>query len=263
MGINLQKYSRQMGHKGFTLVEVLITLLISGIVMASIYSAFQSQQNSYLAQEQVAEMQQNIRGGLDLMIREIRMAGYDPEGTAYPNPNDPAVGIVTVATQGRFSFTQDFNEDGEINTADTNEDISFAFSSGTFDAESGTAAAGDGIVDDLDGDGVNNDVGQLGRNTGGGYMPIAENIQAVEFYYTMEDGTQTTNPAAVGQLDEIRSVQISILARAGNIDKKFTNTKQYLSAAGNVLWDGSIAGQEDNYRRRLFMKTVQCRNMGL
>lgn len=252
-----------MNNKGFTLIELLITMLISGIVMASIYSAFQSQQNSYTAQDQVAEMQQNLRTGLDLMIREIRMAGYDPEGTAYPEPNDPVVGVVTVATRGRFSFTQDFNEDGEIDITDLNEDVSFGFSGVTFDGESGTETAGDGIVDDLNGDGVNNDVGQLGRDTGGGYKAIAENIQAVEFYYTLEDGTQTTDPSTVAQLDEIRSVQISILARAGKIDQEFTNSKKYLAASGNVLWDGSVAGQEDNYRRRLFMKTVQCRNMGL
>lgn len=259
MELNIQKQNIPMGYKGFTLVEVLITMLISGIVMASIYSAFQSQQNSYLAQDQVAEMQQNIRSGLDLMVREIRMVGYDPEGTAY----DPSVfDRITVATRGRFSFTQDFNEDGKIDITDTNEDISFAFSSATFDVESGTGAAGDGIVDDLNGDGVINDVGQLGRDTGGGYQPIAENIQAVEFYYTLDDGTQTIAPSAV-EFNEIRNVQISILARAGNKDQKFTNTKKYLSAAGNVLWDGSVAGQEDNYRRRLFIKTVQCRNMGL
>src|SRR6056297_2166131 len=66
-------------NKGFTLIEVLITLAISGIIMTGVYTAFKSQQDSYLAQEQVAEMQQNIRTGLDIMTREIRMAGFDPD----------------------------------------------------------------------------------------------------------------------------------------------------------------------------------------
>jgi type IV pilus assembly protein PilW len=77
----------QTNDKGFTLVEIMIALALSGIVMAAIYTAFLSQQRSYLAQEQVSEMQQNIRAGVDILTREIRMAGCDPdpnqEGGAY------------------------------------------------------------------------------------------------------------------------------------------------------------------------------------
>ena len=64
--------------RGFTMVELLITMLISGVIMAAIYSAYTAQQRTYLAQQQVAGMQQNIRAGLDIMVRELRMAGYDP-----------------------------------------------------------------------------------------------------------------------------------------------------------------------------------------
>ena len=64
-------------NRGFTLVELLIALAVSGIIMTGIFSAFKTQQDSYLAQEQVAEMQQNLRASLYIMTREIRMAGYD------------------------------------------------------------------------------------------------------------------------------------------------------------------------------------------
>ncbi|MCD6187012.1 MAG: prepilin-type N-terminal cleavage/methylation domain-containing protein, partial [Desulfuromusa sp.] len=61
-----------VGHSGFTLVELLIALAISGVLMTAVYATFQAQQNSYLVQEQVAEMQQNIRAGMDIMVSELR-----------------------------------------------------------------------------------------------------------------------------------------------------------------------------------------------
>jgi prepilin-type N-terminal cleavage/methylation domain-containing protein len=63
-------------EKGFTLVELLVAMAISGIVVAAVYTAFVTQQKSYTVQDQVAETQQNARVGLDLIAREVRMAGY-------------------------------------------------------------------------------------------------------------------------------------------------------------------------------------------
>ena len=48
-------------RKGFTLLELLIAMALSIIIMAAIYSTYYSQQKSYLVQEQVAAMQQNLR----------------------------------------------------------------------------------------------------------------------------------------------------------------------------------------------------------
>jgi type IV pilus assembly protein PilW len=227
---------------GFTLVELLVTLLISGIVITSIYSAFQSQQNSYLAQDQVTEMQQNIRAGSEVMTREIRMAGYNPTGTAN-------AGIVA-ATRSRLNFTQDITDnagtdqgDGDCN--DSNENITFGFSNAN-------DANVDGIADNavpLAG------AAPLGRNTGGGFQSIANNIAAIEFYYTLADGSQTLTPANPA---DIRFVQITILARAANADRNFTHRATYMTPSGAV-W----APPNDNFRRRLLSQTVNCRNMGL
>src|SRR5665647_2315671 len=118
---------------GFTLVEIMIALAISGIIMSAIYSAYVAQQRTYLAQEQVAEMQQNIRAALDMMEREIRMAGYDPTGQA-------RAGIVQ-ATAGRINFTQDITNstgaapDGDEKLDGPNENITFGFSTAN-DADS-------------------------------------------------------------------------------------------------------------------------------
>ena len=47
--------------QGFTLMEMLVAMAMSGLVMASIYMTYYSQQRSYILQEQVAAMQQNHR----------------------------------------------------------------------------------------------------------------------------------------------------------------------------------------------------------
>lgn len=225
-----------INERGFTLVELMVTVAIAGIVTAVLGTTYVMQQRSATAQEQVVEMQQNIRAGLAMLERDIRMAGFDPTH-AVTGPKD-----FIVATNNTVRITQDLNQDGDVD--DAGEDVTYSL-----------YVASDGIR-------------KLGRNdnTGGsGNQAVAENIDALEFYYTMDDGTQTTAPVS---LSAIRSVQVSLLARAGRPDQDFTNTMTYTPASG-IPWDlnGAAAGTanppNDNIRRRLLITTIQCRNMGL
>jgi type IV pilus assembly protein PilW len=61
---------------GMTLIELLVGLVISAIIVAGVYRVFVAQTRAYTVQEQVVEVQQNIRGAMELMLRDIRMAGY-------------------------------------------------------------------------------------------------------------------------------------------------------------------------------------------
>lgn len=220
----MKKISTIRCRRGFTLIELLITVAISGILMAGVYTAFMSQQNSYLAQEQVAEAQQNIRAGLDIMIRDMRMAGYDPDRTG-------AYGITT-ATAGQFVFTLD-NPDNPGNQLTLSYDL-YSPSYTDTDALGRSADAGDRSA-------------------------IAENIEELEFFYVMDDGTTSLDPVTAGLLlDDIRSVQVSILARARQPDRNFTNNNTYTTASG-ATW----GPYDDNFRRRFQIMTVQLRNMGL
>lgn len=221
--------------RGFTLVELLVALAISGLLMTAIFAAFQSQQRSYLAQDQVAEVQQNIRFGLDFMVREIRMAGCDPTRTGLPG--------IKEATPARFGFDQDLNADGD--TAGTDESVVYGFKD-EFDSEP------DGIVDDLNGDGIDNDVAPLGRDAGDGFEAVVENIQAIEFRYLDKEGNETSD------LGLIRSVQISLLARAAHPDSQYTNSDTYTTSSGKV-W----GPYNDNFRRRFQTITVNLRNLDL
>jgi type IV pilus assembly protein PilW len=63
-------------NRGITLIELLIALVMSSILIAALYRVFISQQKSYTVQEQVTDMQQNVRVAIYRMMSEIRMAGF-------------------------------------------------------------------------------------------------------------------------------------------------------------------------------------------
>lgn len=67
-------------NKGITLIELLVALVITGILVAAVYRTFTSQQKTYTVQEQVVDTQQNVRAGVNRMMREIRMAGFGSVG---------------------------------------------------------------------------------------------------------------------------------------------------------------------------------------
>lgn len=63
-------------NKGVTLIELLVVLVISSILVGALYRTFVGQQKTYTVQEQVVDMQQNVRVAIDRMSRDLRMAGY-------------------------------------------------------------------------------------------------------------------------------------------------------------------------------------------
>jgi len=63
-------------NQGFTLLELLVAMVISLVVMGAIYGTFKSQEDSFVIQDQVTAMQQNLRAAMYTMSRDIQMAGY-------------------------------------------------------------------------------------------------------------------------------------------------------------------------------------------
>lgn len=154
---------------GFTFVELLISIAISSFIVAAVYMTYRSQQKSYIDQEQVAAMQQNLRSGIGLMQREIRMAGYDPQGTPgfsiidiCPRNKDNSVDI-SISGNGAISFTFDLNENG---TLDGNETISYSICDSPISSPNG-------ILD-------------LSRNNGAGRQLLAEGIEAMGLAYAFD-----------------------------------------------------------------------------
>jgi len=71
------KKMKRLNRKGVTLIELLIALVICGMVAAGIYQVFIAQSKTYTVQDQVIEVQQSVRSAMELLLRDLRMAGYD------------------------------------------------------------------------------------------------------------------------------------------------------------------------------------------
>lgn len=217
-------------QEGFTLVELMITLVLSSLIATVIFAAYTTQQKTYLNQNQVVEMQQNIRAAMHIMTNDIRMAGYDPLGTANAG--------ITIATESQLRISMDLTDDGDV--ADAGEDIKYGFSDANDSNDDGVPDAGRA---------------PLGRVSGPVSQDVAENVNRVEFYYTLKDGSKSLTPLNV---KKISAVQVTLLLQAGQADKDLTNNTIYNSPGGKV-W-GPFG---DGFRRRMLTRTIQCRNLGL
>lgn len=257
-------------NKGFTLVEILVALTIDFIVLAGIYAAFYSQQKSHVKEQQVVDAQQNVRGSVTFMTREIRLAGMEPE----------SAGVAGIMDAGPYSirFTLDRNEDNDV--TDPYENIQYGYSAAADANANGIADSGAASItrfSDTD-------------------DPIADNIQAIAFAYAFDDdrngeldfvdaapfngrldpgeeiwaydsptvasvGLDTNNATGtvlptVVSYDRIRAVRVWILARTRNSLREPAKTKNFVVGSKNIPIT-------DNFQYRLLTATVKCRNLGI
>jgi prepilin-type N-terminal cleavage/methylation domain-containing protein len=63
--------------KGMTLIELLVAMVICAMVVAGIYRVFIAQSKAYTVQDQVVEVQQSVRSAMEILLRDLRVAGYD------------------------------------------------------------------------------------------------------------------------------------------------------------------------------------------
>jgi prepilin-type N-terminal cleavage/methylation domain-containing protein len=61
--------------KGFTMIELLMVAGMLAVLMTAIYSIYRTQQRSAYVQDDVVEVQQNLRIALDSITKDIRMSG--------------------------------------------------------------------------------------------------------------------------------------------------------------------------------------------
>jgi type IV pilus assembly protein PilW len=178
-------YPFKRGASGFTLLEVLIAMAIGGLLLGAVISTFILQSKAYDVQEQMTEMVQTARAAMDMIGREVRMAGYDPTGAGFDGVAYHSAKLQLLADLRGASATAP--PDGD--TDDPNENITYVYDSKNL---------------------------QIDRNTGGGNQPFAENIEAFGFTYLDKDGHPTATTA------DIRQIRVTITARTARPDSQYS-----------------------------------------
>jgi type IV pilus assembly protein PilW len=194
-------------NSGVTLIELLIAMAVGMVVLSAVYAVYTLQNKLLANQDQLSALGQNARIAMDVMVREIIMAGYNQTSASCSSPvtavrrctgtttatNTPCVGI-TSAGADTISFVADINSncDTTADTANPNENITYAvYSPGG--------------------------VPSLGRTSNGSQAPVAENVASLSLVYYDRNGAVTAN------LANIRKIKIAITSRTSKEDLSYTH----------------------------------------
>ena len=85
--------------RGFSLVEILVTMVIMGLVVGAVYTLHLSTQRTANTSEEVVEVQQNLRVASEWLARDLRMAGFLVDGNAFANAAADEISL-RMATSG-------------------------------------------------------------------------------------------------------------------------------------------------------------------
>jgi len=269
-----------MNRKGMTLIELLVALTISGILVAGVYRTFVSQQHTYTVQEQVVDMQQNVRLAINRMTRELRMAGYGRMDAAFfgadgvhgiykhvVNPGGDGKSV-TVVGGYQAPTTLSANALAGSNTIQVSDATPLDIGSKQYISVNGLEShrikkiTGNQIelfsnltTDHLAGEpvflimAITYSIGAFeGKsallrddNLGLGPQPVAENIESLRFRYVMNTG-ETLDVVPAVRFDDIRMIEVNIVARTDRTDPE-------------------LAKVGDGFRRRTLTSNIQLRNL--
>lgn len=162
------------GNAGFTLAELVLTMGVMLIALSAMISLYTSLSRMYTTQGVAAGVQQVARTGIDIMTRNIRMAGLNPLNI---NP----IGIVQAETE-YLRFQYDTNGSGTIATNATgakNEDLAYLLN------------GNNQLIRQLNGKPSSNE-------------SLVDNVSDLTFKYLDADDMETNDP------DAIRTVEVSL-----------------------------------------------------
>jgi Tfp pilus assembly protein PilW len=201
---------RPRHSRGISTLELLVGAALTLVMMGTLFSFFSTQQRAMATQSTYAQSQNVTRTVIDLFARELRMASFDPSGTAIPmnvGVNCPEFRQAFVeATPTRLRFRQDLNGTGTIN------------------------AAGEDIVYEL----VGNEIRRQDMNVvGGAAIPLVSNVPTNGLRFRYYDGSNPPSelvpvgsPPALpeAQRNCIAKVRFSVRANLPNPNPRITTT---------------------------------------
>jgi type IV pilus assembly protein PilW len=283
-------------NAGFSLTELLVALAMVGIVSVAMYMSFSSQSRSFVKQEQAVDVQQNVRAAMDIMVRDIRLACYDPTRSGNFTPENidvrPRNFANAPAANGWGAITVRSDSNGAPNGAvDNGEEVAYSLNNASAAFPGSIVLARDrndgagrrpliGFVEglvfafafDADGDEEN----EIDRDAAGNIIWAVDTTADGELDRAIDtngDGVIDLNddpagvaisavhPQAIATVppDAVRAVRIWLLVRSERQDPGLNDNRTYV--LGNRRFTPNQ--DETRFQRRLLTETVWMRNAGL
>jgi prepilin-type N-terminal cleavage/methylation domain-containing protein len=165
-------------ERGFTLVEILVTVAILGAVMVILSTIMMSSNRTHRKTVRQAEIQTDLRQAIDLIAAELRQAGAD----------SASVGILPVvyADSVQVHVRADLNSNGTIQTAEPSEDITYSYNTGS---------------------------GSIMRNPGTGAVVMLPNVTAMQLrYFNAANQPLALLPLSAADRGLVHSIGLTITA---------------------------------------------------
>ncbi len=191
-----------LNKKGITLIELLVGMVISAAVIAAIYRVFVAQTRAYTVQDQVVEVQQGTRSAMEILLRDLRMAGFDSDDVG------SKISIANPIVAGDHSLTVSYEYDYT-----TQYDI-------TYTRDAATKKLLRQLTTKKDD----------GSSTAGQWEVLLENVEALDFTYgvdTNEDGA-LDNWVSAGGIGIGKVVAVRVVL-TGNPDQTNPDVKKWVS----------------------------------
>ena len=102
---------------GSSLVELLVSLLILGVLAAGLHQSYAALLRNVAVLKSVSEAQERVQIGIELMQRDLRSAGFSPDGSFGHG--------VRFAQVDRIGIARDLN--GDHDSTDANERVAYYF----------------------------------------------------------------------------------------------------------------------------------------
>ncbi|HBB16703.1 MAG TPA: hypothetical protein DCZ97_06740 [Syntrophus sp. (in: bacteria)] len=191
------------GSCGFSLVELLVATAVGLVVLGAMYGVFTIQNKTFGDQEEILAMQQRIRAGMDMMAREVGMAGYDPCNVNYDSdPSNNFSGVTVNSAQLQIKADLDGNVPSSNNCQSPYKGIN--------------TASEENIIYSFDATNK-----RITRNIGAEGQPFVENVEAFAFEYLDKDG----NPTPISA--DVRLIRITITGRTAKPDPSYSANGGY------------------------------------
>lgn len=193
---------------GFTIVEILITMAIVGLVVGGIMGIISSTSTYHTKQEMMVSLTQDLRATKHLMTDEIRSAGSNPENETRIGFQDDGDDMYNTDANS-IHFTRDIDNDDGDHFLEPDGDADDPFEEIVYYR----VDSGGNLLDP-----GNNIAGTLVRRSDSGDQPVINNVTDLQFIY-YDDDDNVIDPATLDRdsnLDDIRMVEVVLSGQVLN-----------------------------------------------